>query len=312
MLPLMASEPLPHPAARWAHVTSLLILASCVNDQNESTRSLVLERSFTREIPDTFAVSAVGATAEGEVFVWSTERSTGLLEGENGWASFELGTASPVGLTVHARTPEEISLTVLDGSSRRLIEVHDGEVRGSRFVNGEGAIMRGVASHEAWFGTQRVEDRVEVVKIPPVGPPTTLFRLDRPGSTELHLHSWNGGDLLVTEVRSPFRTFGINSTGDTLVVFDAPLDPAPDSDGYAALPMLPVGEGFLQVLADLRSTRRILVTYDRDGALLRRTDIEGRIGLTHAMSGRPILLGLQDMGRQELVAFRWRWIDSAG
>lgn len=125
----------------------------------------------------------------------------------------------------------------------------------------------------------------------------------------VQLHPWTSGAVLVTEIRHPFQTSAIDLIGDTILKFQ-PVPEIGMTESGVALPMLPVPPGFVQVISDLRGDRRVIVTFDGLGGVLRVKETHGLLGLTTSGVHAGIVAGVRELGGQEVVAFRWRWLES--
>lgn len=74
-----------------------------------------------------------------------------------------------------------------------------------------------------------------------------------------------------------------------------------------ALSVLPLDDGFLQVLADPRSDLRVFVLYAQDGARTRVRSVSTAIGPLAADRTRRELLMLRRTDITEVVTYGWRW-----
>jgi hypothetical protein len=68
-----------------------------------------------------------------------------------------------------------------------------------------------------------------------------------------------------------------------------------------------VGELFVQTLADVRSTHRVIRMVDGSGALVRNLPLDVAMGFTAADRSAQRLLAVRRADEQELVTYRWRW-----
>lgn len=150
--------------------------------------------------------------------------------------------------------------------------------------------------------------------------PERLFliaRLESPEPlSEYHMHPADKG-VLVTSAFYPFEgawytPFG--SRGDAL----APPLPIPSSwaappqrgqsNGWISLPILPLDVGHVQVLSDLRSDHRVVVTYGSGGGHRSTRSVQAPWGLVASLRKLRMLVGARDLGgRHQIVLYEWRW-----
>jgi hypothetical protein len=71
---------------------------------------------------------------------------------------------------------------------------------------------------------------------------------------------------------------------------------------------LPLDRGFLQVLSDPYSLRRVLILYDLGGNTLRVSLLNAPVGFVHSIPDERILIAYRHLDRPEIVAYRWRWV----
>jgi hypothetical protein len=80
-----------------------------------------------------------------------------------------------------------------------------------------------------------------------------------------------------------------------------------DSTFWVGLRAFMVGELFVQTLADVRSTHRVIRMVDGSGALVRNLPLDVAMGFTAADRSAQRLLAVRRADEQELVTYRWRW-----
>jgi len=78
-------------------------------------------------------------------------------------------------------------------------------------------------------------------------------------------------------------------------------------DAWVGTGVFALDAGFVQVLADLESDRRHLITYDSVGAFRRRTVLDVPFGILHTLPDRRELLALRRTDRLEILTYRWSW-----
>ena len=121
----------------------------------------------------------------------------------------------------------------------------------------------------------------------------------------------------MSSARSPFTTQVVDPTGKLLrtlrpllpMAFDTPADSVPFSR-WTTAGLFPLDSGYLQVIADSRSDRRLLVLLTEDGATARVARIDAPIGVGASLPDTRQLLMVRRSDVVELVLYRWQWLDS--
>lgn len=115
--------------------------------------------------------------------------------------------------------------------------------------------------------------------------------------------------VLLTEAEPPFRTWRVGPDGPGTVF--APLSAgSPERQGvqrWVSAPVIDLGDGLVQTLADLASDRRVMILYDRGGREVRKTVLGVPMALVGITRDRRHLLAVRDVGSPEIVLYRWRW-----
>jgi hypothetical protein len=120
-----------------------------------------------------------------------------------------------------------------------------------------------------------------------------------------------GDDALVTFRSAPFTVWRIDSSGELIDTLQPHVWSAPDGAGerrskWTALSALSLGDGFVQVLADLTTDARVLLAYDADGDLLSNRTIYAPFGFVAVATEARTLLALQTFVDSELVTYHWQ------
>jgi hypothetical protein len=158
-------------------------------------------------------------------------------------------------------------------------------------------------------------DRLLLQEVSPFArPDTVLVPFEQPlrlVSSAEYLPVSANDTLLVTEVDYPFRTLLIEGRRSFVILAD-PTAQLSASDrrglrGWISLRMAMLDDGLLQVLADPRSDRRRLIVFDASGRAHRMREIEVAMGVLDADPTQRMLVVLRNVGRSEIVYYRWRW-----
>jgi hypothetical protein len=118
-----------------------------------------------------------------------------------------------------------------------------------------------------------------------------------------------GDDVLVTLRRPPHTLFRVNAR---LHVEQLPMAWPPalaamlESDTastWVAASTVPIGDRLVQTLTELQSDARILITYSRDGEVVRYTALEAPFALAASSDDGNIVLGFRGAAGQEIVFY---------
>ena len=120
-------------------------------------------------------------------------------------------------------------------------------------------------------------------------------------------------DALVALRYTPYPVWRIAVDGEIVVGMQpdrlpprgaAERDPPPYWMGLSALSVAP---GVIQVIADVTSDDRLLVTYDDKGHVMSSRIVQAPFGLIAVASHAPVLAALRTFEASEIVLYSWRW-----
>ncbi|MES2522642.1 MAG: hypothetical protein V4617_08100 [Gemmatimonadota bacterium] len=125
----------------------------------------------------------------------------------------------------------------------------------------------------------------------------------------------HGGDVLVTMLHHPFATFLIDSAAQStprrLADLDsialAQLTESSVAANWISLRAVSAGEGIVQVLADLNSDRRVLVTRDSSGKRIRAKLLTAPLGFLTSVDAHRTVLALRATTAPEIVEYAVTW-----
>ncbi len=159
-------------------------------------------------------------------------------------------------------------------------------------------------------GISPVRFALDAFSVPDSAPPIRPLRLmgsDRSGG-------W------VVEERAPWRVWHISASRDTRhprllsgseVLFDRASAVGFPTAPVAPVSILPLDQGHLYELAHLGGDERLLALFDDEGCLARVTLIDVALGFLASDPERRLLLGVRDIGIQELVLYGWQWSEDS-
>jgi hypothetical protein len=273
---------------------------------------------MTWQLPFSFKVRGVSASASGERFVaWAVQKPEIAVFGTDGEsvAVVRLPTRGVVlGVRFLDRSESRFEALVADSSTLELISVdsarHAARSRESRVTF--------VASGAVWTAGSWIASGGNTIHIVEQAGERSLRarRMEPTGAFSGDaLLSVTDGVVLRTLAQPPFT---IESVGpDTSVIRMQPLPSAvaslvAETDGAAvepymiSLPGLRLSNGYLQVLSDLRSDMRVIVTYDTDGRVVRSRRIDAPIGFVLSTPHVNRLVAVRAIGAPEIVLYRIR------
>lgn len=126
----------------------------------------------------------------------------------------------------------------------------------------------------------------------------------------------DGGGVWVTETLFPFAARRFNSEWSEGLVLEPPhaaLDSMAADAGqvdlasWASLPVVPLGDGYLQTLADLATDRRLIVHYDSNGTVVSSIPVDVPIGLLLHADDPSRVLGARRTDVLEVVEYTYHW-----
>ena len=119
-------------------------------------------------------------------------------------------------------------------------------------------------------------------------------------------------DALVAFRDPPHTVWRITTNGDMVTSMQPGQPPVGHGDGeplpnWLALSAFHLAPGVLQVVADVTTDRRLLVTYDAGGGMLSQRMVAAPFGFVATASKAPLVLALRTFEDSELVVYSWRW-----
>lgn len=311
----------------------LACFGACANQTTNATaKRLVLERIADHQLPTRYDFGGAEITTGNRIAAWS--RSQGALwiyeVGQSqllsipGFSSrFRLG---PLGVTwlsdstigILARRGPKLESIVFDVTNNSLrgtaeeSQLPDSSelVVATRMNRGWAYVTRSSNDVAAlYLNSDRSGRPIWTLSLLPFKAhlPDSLARLDL-----LAKPSRKG--ILITLRWKPFKTFLVDSLGETRLTLQPPDELAACAPGIpcsqpilASLSVLELDQGYVQSLADLKSERRYLVLYDIQGEPIRVSQVEGAFGLVSIGAGTGRALAFTDFGGERLLVYKWRW-----
>jgi hypothetical protein len=278
---------------------------------------LHLVEESARVLPDSFEIGGANVSGTTTVY-WAVNRSNLLLE-RNG----ELKAVRPDSLVrpVAARLSRDgAMIEVIDAERRSLVRADlAGRVAAEQPLQLPWRVESAVPLDSVWvLGGRDVAGNYRVVALQPSGARTRLLTLrarDYPGQRLAMALSEADGRAFATLQNSPFTVFqtlpatspGLDSTSGRFAVPVLPKASGGEPPLWASLGIHRVDDGYVRTFADLRSDRRLIVTYDATGKLLRETLIRVPLAVLATDVSNRRLLVARRTDRFELVRYKWRW-----
>lgn len=292
-------------------VSFLSIWAPVVKGQ-----SLHLRLEQSSALPDRSQPTGGTIGPDGAVITWDRAHAGFLrLRGRGVWERFGSSVPHPVG----AYTDSSGALIALDASGMTIALFPDGTEdvsRSARIQELQGVVLDAVHAAGSWFALVRLDslkDAVVEVGSDRVARTRVALATNRPRHQPFALSAAAKGAIL-TERGDPFVSrVLLSGTSSARVLLEPRRAPeltkllGADAHTWVAMPVLDLGTGFLQVLADTRSDERLLVTYDVGGRVVRCSRLTVPVGLFAAASRPRLIIGLADLGTPSIEIFRWEW-----
>jgi hypothetical protein len=270
---------------------------------------LRLTESFSYPIPDTLQVRSITLHGPTDLLAWGPNQNIVLhLVGGEGRVLGAGRLQLPVGAAF-----VDGGYEVVDAQRRSIVSFDvDGAEREFRPIAVNGALVNAVRTPAAWFvGVNSSTEGYTLLRV--LGDSVrVLARLPADPSAGAVLREAqlapDGDGVLLTDVHAPFTTQRISAGGSVLGTLEPGLPAAASAQAkWVPLPALSLGDGFVQVLADLTSDLRDLVVFDAEGRVLRRTRIEVPLAFVASVPAQHLLVGSRAIDRRELVGYRWEW-----
>ena len=299
---------------------ALLGITSCTAPvPSDKSPRLELSELWTSQLPDSFDLAGVTGSMQGLV-LWSHSKPYLLERDSTGtWRQRSLATGrSPV--SVHTSEPGG-HLYLLDTTRAALTQTR--LLREDTVI----AVLPGLSGLESaavvndqWFvGTK---DSVGSSSVWALGRRSLrlIFRYRSPLGRSQPVFDRSSldcskGTLILTGRWFPFVTYVLDAGGAIIREFTPNLATAVVGDSIeaqkyvlVATRTLPLDRGFLQVLSDPYSLRRVLILYDLGGNTLRVSLLNAPVGFVHSIPDERILIAYRHLDRPEIVAYRWRWV----
>jgi hypothetical protein len=270
---------------------------------------LRLTEAFAHPLPDTLQVGSIAVGGPDELLAWAPNQDVVLhmVHGEQralGVGHLQL----PVGAAF-----VDGGFEVVDAQRRGVVSfAADGAERGFRAISATGALRNAVRTPAGWFvGVNSLAEGYSLLRL--LGDSVqVLARLPADSSPNAPLREAqlapDGDGVLMTDVRAPFATLRISADGRVLGTLQPGLPAAGGPRAkWVPLPALTLGDGFVQVFADLSSDLRDLVVFDAGGRVLRRTRVEVPLAFVASVPSLRLLVGSRAIGARELVGYNWEW-----
>ncbi len=277
--------------------------------------TLELREIATAPLPPTFGVLGGAISSDGSVLLWD---ATSLL-------SYSLASGISrvcVNLTLAPRyaAPSEAAghFEVFDSLMQRVLEVPASARCVPRILEtvqqSDEVVWRG---SEGWvsaritgpdrvsFEVLRARTGAGLLTLPPYLPVRFSNAAD-------YVPAASASASYLTETAYPFRTLRFHHGTAVVVAFDPTYELAAAArrellSGWRSLRLVALDGAFLQVLVDPRSDRRRVLLLDGRGRLVRERQMDVAIGFLDAHSPTRILIAVRNVGRSEIVYYRWRW-----
>lgn len=286
----------------------------CAPPASGSTPELILEEVATLPLPQ--GVQIRGAIRFSDRTFYWTQGGAWILWDSGGKAELTCD-GRPVRLVGAGRTTEGIS--ALD-TSRAAALLFD-EANSCTTVSIRAVLLNdAVAAAPApsgWFLLRRGAGSIEFNRLLRNGTdqklvdvPLPLPLLDSVARAWLYLSSV-GGSVVVGTHRPPFQWVRLDDQGRPTVT-SAWRGPAAAAGSevepnWHGLPPLDLGKGYLQVLVDLASDRRLLRILDQSGNEIRSRELIGAIAFIASDPWSASTVAVRVLEVTELVVYRWRW-----
>lgn len=302
-------------ATSWSHVGPVPLL--------EAADSLRMQEAFALNVPDSFALTGLAAYPHNVVLAWASNVPY-VMQFENGNRSI-LGQGvlrRPLGA---APTGRDGGVEVVDAGRQMLStfgprgqHLSDVHLRSPLTV-----LSRATKSPMGWLivghdalgvcrlllktASKNGRDSSEWREF------SRVTRALRPNECAAAQISLVQDGIVISHAGRPFKSELLGLDGRLRSVFspmqasNAPFARGGTNQLWGAMPLLPAGQHYLQVLTDLRANRRVLLVYTNQGAVKRLRTVEAPFGLSAAVAEDSLVVGARRVNSVQIVGYRWRW-----
>lgn len=299
--------------------TILLMLATTeLSARYQGQRRFELEEFQSIVLPESVAVSGVSVSLEGRFIAWSTKGRC-LLVVEPQALSYRSIACESIDKPIAARFVTESTIEVL--TQAMILRVQwEGHVASTVDFKAPVRVETAAYSRGAWHvGGPRQDaagiDSIYQVWRLPGGDESLSQSPVRESFSPFRITGFNQS-LLITNVAAPFANTLMAEDGSVRLAFhpipDSVLSGSPGTnvpETVVSLPTLFLGDMYLQTISDLRSDRRTLILYDKQGNLLRSFSFDVAIGFAATRPSSNTLVAVRRTDHLELVGYRWRWTE---
>lgn len=298
----------------------------CVSCQASNTDTLRLEETGRFSVPDTFEIGAIVPDGAEGVFLLS-DKGPHLIHLGPGATQLLAVSVQPRGrvLTVGLDSDERWHALALDSVGALWSVELPSESRQRLHVPNGLAVYGGAYDHEGWILLAgREPGRLSASD--DLGRPSTILlrgSSDNAGRVELgpeYPEAYtsiavlsDGEGYLLSRSGPPFGGT-VLSRGDLRPVLDLSVPtPARIADPtieavWQSMPVLELDAGFLQALADRRSSRRLMVRFGPDGQIRNTVPVDAPLGLVASDARNTRIWGARRVGGVEVVEYHWSWV----
>ena len=278
--------------------------------------ALELTEIATYTLPPGMAVEGAALSPSGaRVAVWGS-RPRGFLyfeRGVGGARSVPRERLPPEGIAGVAFF-DDSTLGIIDAGGRvSAVEWGSWKHRTSRVIPVSGIRSAALGDGGWWLLAEGTGEDAALHFLPGDGVSSPKHVMPLAASPDQAFLATAGTDALVALRDSPFLVWRIGVDGDVVAGMQpdrlppssaAGSDPPPYWMGLSALSVAP---GVIQVIADVTSDDRLLVTYDDRGDVASSRVLQAPFGLIAVASHAQILAALRTFDVSEIVLYSWRW-----
>ena len=297
-------------------IASVVIAAVSCTPGEEPDRHKTLELSAIRTliIPESVSVVGINAHESGAAVLWRTNVPGIAFFPASGAGARELDTVlTPIGATI---SQDLSAVTLVDGPTRQVFRIGlDGSAM--RMSAPLLATLEVAAKGNlGWYFVGSNEDRQRVVGFMPDSgasrPLTAPLSRDTLSCPVLVIPT--SDTALVACRRSPYTVYGVRTLPGQLRVREqtwpsVSASIAEDSTDalWVSVSLLPLDDGFLHTIADLRSDSRRFRTISANGVLRSEQYIQAPLGFAASVPASRLLFAVRRTTRHEVVVYEWHW-----
>jgi hypothetical protein len=277
--------------------------------QTAAPPRLVLEEVTSLQVPDSLAISGAVLSQTGSIAIWTTvHRFAALVDGQ---------TIIPMcngqlGLPLSARFVSVDTVEIVDAIGPHLWRATRNDCRRLNVVLPDSLFAAASVEGEWLMASSSARWSVSVAFLGARNSLRELAAFIASAGDVWAVHLAGGRAAVAALLRPPYTWRAV--VGGSVIdgepgadMVDSLLPSPKDSARILSLPVRQLGRGFVQILSDLTSDRRLFIVYGPRGEMERAEIIRVPLGILDVNTATSRVLMIRRSDILELVTYAWYW-----